>query len=151
MCLVVIKGTPIREAEEDIICYKQIDITETGYYSMVQRFQYFLGLLYSEHLEKDNKRTISEYSYADLIASDLFISQLASITSFDFRHSFYDWEDIEPYCDFYLKGFHSYKRNDRNRQRKPNVECIIPKGSKYVEDSSGLICSSQIILNKLID
>ena len=151
MCLIVIKGTPIKEAEEDIICYKQIDIEKTGYYSSVQRFQYFLGLLYMEHLEKDDGRRIDDYSYADFIASDALISQLASITSFDYRHNFYDWEDIEPYCDFYLKGFHSYKRSDRNRQRKPNVECIIPKGSKYIEDTSGLICSSQIILKKLID
>jgi len=151
MCLIVLKGTPIKEAEEDIICYKQIDVDYNygiRYYSYIMRFEYVLGLLYTERLEKDDGTNPDDYAYADFQAQDAVLEGLGFPSSNTF---FTSWENILPECDFYLKGFHSYKSGVKDKGRKPNVECIIPKGSKYIEDLSGLICSNQIILTKLID
>lgn len=50
------------------------------------------------------------------------------------------------------EGFHSASIPARFRLESDNVivECTIPKGSLIYEDSTGLIVSNQIIINKVI-
>jgi len=150
MCLIVLKGTKVQIAEEDIICYKRVAITSEEFltvYSLYHSFVYEVGKLYTQPLKINED--VKDPMFADegaqgFCAINLRINyeELLSIPIFTWFASY-----GLPYVDIYSVGFHSYERKNE-KGRRTNVKCIIPKGSEYVKDGSGLIVSNQIIISK---
>ena len=65
----------------------------------------------------------------------------------------YNWNVYDDYDDrliYIRKGFHSYAIKDRItnliQSMEKVVECVIPKGSRYVLDDTGLCVSNRIII-----
>jgi len=128
MCLI----TPFKEpkvAEEDMTVYKIL--TDNQHSSFYSPFYYNLGELYETKMEESE-----EWLYADETAQK---------------------STRRPYNDLICigKGFHSCNTIERAEELKEGLiqkrhvfECTIPKGSMYYEDTSGLLVSNQIIVNK---
>lgn len=147
MCLIVLKGTEVQIAKEDIICYKKVNIIESVIYSEYRNFIYEIGKLYTQPLNIN--KNVKDPEFADRKA------QLVCVLSLRIKHEelqcipIFTWLGLYglPYIDVYSVGFHSYELKN-SECREANVECIIPKGSEYIQDLSGLICSNQIIISK---
>ena len=141
MCLIVKKGTKEKIAKNDIVCYKNVFLAGSGrIISNIQDFEYKLGKLYTAtfSIVDDKLELAMNCWWADDISalkySKYFIKQRTS--------------DLVAYN----RGFHSYKSRERDGyNRIPNVECTIPKGTKYIEDETGLICSEAIIITKILE
>ena len=137
MCLIVKKGTPIKIAEEDIVCYKKLDIYKVKdgmeLKSPYQYFVYKLG---------------EEYRTSFGIEENIEIGENAWWADNEVQEFYENFPEGELMS--YNKGFHSYKENKPRHWDRPNVECIIPKDSQYVEDETGLICSESIIIIKIL-
>lgn len=142
MCLIVEKNIKEKIAEEDIICYKNVDIFNTTkgkkLVSEYQYFEYELNKLYKTTFEPKlltNKvGVLSKVYYADN-ESEIYYKK-------------FDYIELKVY----QKGFHSYKKNYNifDKDRYSNVKCIIPAGTKYVEDRTGLICSEAIKIIEIL-
>lgn len=143
MCLIVEKNIEEKIAEEDIVCYKTVDqcITIKGtnkLLSSYQNFNYKLNKLYKTTFKpKELKNEVgfeSQVFYANRKAKDYY--------------------SIFPYylLKVYQKGFHSYKNIPDESRFKSEciVKCIIPAGTKYIEDKTGLICSEAIKIIEIL-
>lgn len=140
MCLVVHRDTQKKIAEEDITVYKELrHIYENVVSACYQDFNYTLEKLYKTEITKETPNEIIH-------------------TCFDYKDSVVL---MEAYGDFwrtnvdlvsYAQGFHS--ASDQNRFKVSYYtsiyECVIPKGSEYYENLSGLIVSNQIIIKNKI-
>lgn len=137
MCLIVKKGTPIKIAEEDIVCYKKLDIYKVKdgmkLKSPYQYFVYKLG---------------EEYRTSFGIEENIELGKNAwwADSRTEYFYKLFPLQNLMAYN----QGFHSYKKDEIRNWERPNVECIIPKGSQYVEDETGLICSKSIIITKIL-
>lgn len=140
MCLIVKKGTKEKIAENDIICYKDIEKDTQGKLrSAIQWFNYTIGKIYTTELRRvDNVEIGKNAYYADDTSRQ--------------RYEVYEEQEKENMLVSYNRGFHSYKNKEIvDCDRIPNYECTIPKGTKYIEDETGLICSEAIIINKILE
>jgi len=139
MCLITEKSPKI--LKEDLVVYKLLrdDLT-----SIFQGYDYQLGVLYGpRELEADVE---SEYFFADSEAKRYYSNNE-------------DPEDVRIHLfrfnlHGYAKGFHFYTTKERARRSIYNwyslVECIVPKGSTVVFDSTGLGIASQIKIIKIL-
>ena len=143
MCLIVEKNTEEKIAEEDIICYKKLNVcprTDGTYrlISLYQLFEYKLNVLYKTTFEP--KELTSDVGYESGV--------------------FYANRDVSNYYSTfpyfllktYQKGFHSYKELDEKKRYETGftVKCVIPAGTKYIEDKTGLICSEAIKIIEIL-
>lgn len=133
MCLIVEKSKKVKVAKENIICYK---LLKKDLRSSIQNFQYELGREYETSLSKvDCGNLSSHWNWCDQDSADAY-------------------QDIMELCYAYQQGFHSYKTKKRAGWECSYYyissfllyKCTIPKGSEYIEDATGLICSNRIII-----
>lgn len=137
MCLITNKKPKI--AEEDIVCYK---IVHKDLKSEIQKFQYEFDTLYSTEIK-----------------TTLDIDKIRPYSSVDSKYLDDHYADYIDECfsgklTAYSEGFHSSSKVDILQNRSSSivlVECIIPKGSQYVEDFVGYIVSNQIIIKKVLN
>lgn len=139
MCLIVEKSTPVQVAEKDITVYKSIhSASMDGNYCCPYYQRNFL-------YRKDRV-------YKTKIKSDNFSKE-------DYQHSFADQTAEEAYCSFnkqeliaYGEGFHSCKDIVRALSLSHNAiaEFLIPKGTRFVCDVTGLIVSEAIIFSHIV-
>jgi len=146
MCLIVKKGTKEKITENDIICYKKINLDSMQ--SESQGFQYESGKLYKTKftIAPKDARLGYEIFTADRIALDKYRKYFNDDGEGGDNRFF--GATVSDKLVVYQEGFHSYKAKERDIC---NVECIIPKGTKYVEDETGLICSEAIIINRILE
>ncbi len=123
-------------ANEDITCYKVLDVWGKQIISPYQSFKYKIGKLYKAKLK------------------------VAPVDKIDGIHRFKGndkWTD-DTIIDFIYKGLHSYtslkalnKRQYYNFFGYNTFKCIIPKGSEfYIDPIRGEYVSNQIIIVKEI-
>lgn len=143
MCLIVEKNTKEKITEEDIICYKRLDVYPKldgtcRLVSLYQFFEYKLNVLYKTTFKP--KTLTSKVGYE----SGVFY---ANCHATNYYSTF-------PYhlLKVYQKGFHSYKELDEENCYETgfNVKCVIPAGTKYIEDKTGLICSEAIKIIEIL-
>ena len=137
MCLITEQKEPFI-AEEDIICYKtgyrnKKFLRRTYFVSLCIMFRYRLNKIYKTDLELDTDIG----NYWDGIVADHYglnrVIETSNLISV-------------------IKGFHSFATLDRIQgSQLCTVQCIIPKGSEYYADATGLLCSNQIIIKKILD
>lgn len=114
------RGSRIRIATKDIVCYKRVIIDENCCLSSCQKFKY------------EYNKTYSGKSKWKLFLKWLLNFQIAS----EGYHSFIETEVHRTY------GYNYF-------QSKATVKCIIPKGSLYlINKLYGGYCSSSIIIKK---
>lgn len=133
MCLIVLKNTEEKIAEEDIVCYKRISFDRVSPHHF---FKYEFNVKYDTTFSiLEDGVEIGENSwFADSVANQIY-------------SKYFDIYSKSEEVKVYQQGFHSYKSSKViHFEREPNVVCIIPKGTKYIEDESGLICSESIII-----
>lgn len=141
MCLVTSKRTKVKIAKEDITCYKIVMELKsyrgnpTCVISAIKNFIYKFNELYTTTLK--HKLFTSFYMDCfDDMASNAYIGQNPSSLI------------------VYTEGFHSLASINRSEAYMSTigvlVECTIPKGTKYINDKTGLLCSEGIIVNKII-
>ena len=142
MCLIVEKNTEEKIAEEDIICYKRIDkYSTTKGIKLVSPFQFF------------------EYKLNKLYRTTFIPRELKSKIGYESGVFYATCEASNYYSTFpyyllkvYQKGFHSYKNipDEPSFKSECIVKCIIPAGTKYIEDKTGLICSEAIKIIEIL-
>ena len=128
MCLVVKKYAKKKTAVEDIVVYKALRISPFNnkelssiYYG---RFIYKFNTLYKTKIEET-----FDIQFFDDISVDYY--------------SKFDVNTLRSYGS----GFHSAISLERLRNTfYSKYKCIIPKGSKYIVDRTGLVISDQIII-----
>ena len=116
------RGSRIRIAKQDVVCYKRVRIDENCCFSLLQDFKYeynktysgklkmllFLNWLFNFHIESEG--------YHSYIESDGYLIG--------------DWDYLQP---------------------NETVKCIIPKGSLYIINKFwGEYCSSSIIIKEKV-
>ena len=142
MCLVVHRDTQKKIAEEDIIVYKELrHIYENVVSACYQDFNYILEKLYKTEITKE---TPNEVIHTCFDCKDAEVLMKAYGDSWRIN------EDLISYA----QGFHSAMSQDRFKElsyyNSSIYECVIPKGSEYYENLSGLIVSNQIIIKNKI-
>lgn len=135
MCLIVKKGKKEKIAKEDVVCYKALS---SDLKSPCQYFGYELGRTYTTKFTKINCYPYDgDWTFSDGIAMRYY--------------QIYDWKNAIAYQE----GFHSYSSLERMtkvcNEFENMFECLIPKGTKYIEDETGLICSEAIIITKILE
>ena len=140
MCLIT-EQKKAKIAKKDIKVYKEVEIYSNIISSMVQGFQYIIGKKYSTELTPkpvSGLRIGIDFKVQDEIVAmaypQVFCAYGYRITTND---------NIKVISE----GFHSFKTKARSYY---NAICIIPKGSEYFEDKTGLIVSNQIIIKEII-
>ena len=148
MCLVTNQQKPII-LTEDMIVYKLLTTANHPLIlSIYFNFSWTLNKKYKTKILK-RKLTHDNFSHYDEMALEsLFqLTKTKSITGLliCFREKNHGYSIISD-------GFHSFKTIERisGLTHHTIFECTIPKGSKIYEDTSGLIVSNQLIINKPI-
>jgi hypothetical protein len=142
MCLITLQQTP-SIAEEDITVYKILHRKSKS--TAYQYFEYEVGKLYLTEIEIVQKH--EKWLAFDKIA----LKWLDSISP--------NWSRRKPSNLICIeKGFHSAMNSERltdKNDKKDNIiynfilwEFIIPKGSEYYVDGTGLCVSNQIIMKE---
>lgn len=136
MCLVTEHREPLT-AEEDTVVYI---ILRPNLRSIYKGFVYELGKSYKTVLDPRNIGSGNVWS-ADEITS-----------------SYYGWKSVGWKFSNLLaisKGFHSYQNYQRAIEQLDELEtlvqCTIPKGCIYYKDSTGLLLSNQLRVDKIIE
>ena len=140
MCLVVHRDTQKKIAKEDITVYKElIYLSEYQVGTCYQDFEYVLEKLYKTEITKE---TPNEVIHTCFDCKDAEVLMKAYGDSWRIN------EDLISYA----QGFHSAMSQDRFKVSYYTsiYECVIPKGSEYYENLSGLIVSNQIIIKNKI-
>lgn len=148
MCLITSKRD-YQIAEEDIPVFK---ILTADYRSVIQNFKYLPNILYenylgiiTEEILKESPELWYEIRPADPIDGNYLREEL----NWNFKHGY---DDRFTYV---TRGFHSYFTEDRAKtiynigvENYNNiiVKFMIPKGSKYILDDTGLCVSDKIIM-----
>lgn len=154
MCLITrqekakIAKKDIEVYKEVIEVYKEVEIyssiinsNSNIINSKVQGFQYIIGKKYSTELAP---KSISGLRIGiDFKVQDEIVSRIYSQICYAYGHIIITNDNIKVIS----KGFHSFKTKNRSHY---NAICIIPKGSEYFEDETGLIVSNQIIIKRII-
>jgi hypothetical protein len=133
MCLVT-EQTKALTAKEDIICYKLVDEIYGEIRSVyVPSFVWIPNQLNQTKLVQTKKHKPYDSRAAFAYPDPEMFPQL-------------------PKKNYTIisEGFHAAKFQERLDSNKTLVRCIIPKGSKYFEDVTGLIVANQMILVKII-
>ena len=114
------RGSRIRIATKDIVCYKRVIIDENCCLSSCQKFKYEYNKTYSG---KSKWTLFLKWFFNESVQSEGY-------------HSFIEYEVYRTY------GLNYW-------QSRATVKCIIPKGSLYLIDKLfGEYCSSSIIIKK---
>lgn len=142
MCLVVHRDTQKKIAEKDITVYKELrHIYENVVSACYQDFNYRLEKLYKTEITKE---TPNEVIHTCFDCKDAEVLMKAYGDS---------WRINENLVS-YAQGFHSALAQDRFKElayyNSSIYKCVIPKGSEYYENLSGLIVSNQIIIKNKI-
>lgn len=148
MCLIT-EQKVAKIAEEDTIVYKEVILLgDEKCMSSIQGFEYEFDKLYTSV-------TLSPKSIIGLRFADDFTMHDPRVADYYFLDKIviYDKGEIvtdNECCDYVVisKGFHAYTNFERDKDS--NVKCIIPKGSEYFEDATGLIVSNRIIIKEII-
>lgn len=142
MCLITIQNDPCI-AQEDLIVYKSFlkNTDENIFKTPFQFFTYEINKLYETEIKLVKK--------TEFIGIEAFDNDSIDKSKLDF--------DVHKYINVISNGFHSLKYPDRIDTDSIGlfglkiVECIVPKGSFYYTDNSGLIVSNKIIItNKIV-
>lgn len=139
MCLVVHRDTQKKIAEEDIIVYKELRyIYENVVSACYQDFEYVLNTFYKTEIKESEEQYHTCYDELD----DHTLSS-----------TYENWTRNKDLVS-YAQGFHSAMSQDRFKElsyyNSSIYECVIPKGSEYYENLSGLVVSNQIIIKNKI-
>ena len=131
MCLVTFDPT-VHIAEEDMVVYKQgIKVEESVFSSGFFTFSYKQNTLYETKIKK------GIFHYFDCIAERMYNNM------------------EERYLQSFGAGFHSAFTKERfDTTGIPGedsiAEFIIPKGSEYIKDETGLLVSNKIIFKQWV-
>ena len=142
MCLVVHRDTQKKIAKEDITVYKELrHIYENVVSACYQDFNYTLEKLYKTEITKETHNEVIHTCF-DCEDSEVLMKAYGD-----------SWRINEDLIS-YAQGFHSAMSQDRFKElsyyNSSIYECVIPKGSEYYENLSGLIVSNQIIIKNKI-
>jgi hypothetical protein len=135
MCLITRQIDPL-VANEDIPILKYCDIDEGIITSHYWDFVYKLGKLYRQELLVDNEPN----TFFGCIVSDVY------------NFGFDSFEEVCSKLTNVHDGLHALLPNHLHSylNRKINIKGIIPKGSLYYIDETGLIVANQMILEEII-
>jgi len=147
MCLIT-EQKKAKIAEEDITVYKEVIIGDEKCMSPIHGFEYKFNKLYTSATLRPKSiiglRFADDFSIHDIRTGVYYFS--------DKKVNIAGGEVVidNKCCDYVVisKGFHAYTNFERDKDI--NVKCIIPKGSEYFEDATGLIVSNQIIIKEII-
>jgi len=152
MCLITTQKQ-VKIAEEDIICYKTVNIHNNIICSVFNTFVWTLGKLVKTEITE----IFSGHGY--LTCFDSIDSNTNSING-KLPHQLLDNEIRELGIRCFEQGFHSAKTKERIEYRlqiyddeelmEKLAECIIPKGSEYYENNNDLMISNQLIMVKIL-
>lgn len=140
MCLITKQKKPFI-AQEDVICYKGLSFYCNMLRSPIQNFTWQLGKLYKNDLNVVNKIKKESigcgciFKYADNLSYKYYSKLRVNLTII--TTGFHSCNNIERLINMDYSSIKVY-------------ECIIPKGSLYFEDETGLLVSNQIIIQKII-
>lgn len=142
MCLITKQVLPF-VAEEDIVVYKELYVDGDGFRSVHEGYVYKKGKLCRKVTLRPND---GEYPcYADTISQNFY-----SLINVGLNKMI-----TQGRVSAFSRGYHSYLTVGRGLSEKWDntvmVECIIPKGTEYVLDETGLCVSSQIIINEQLN
>lgn len=137
MCLITDQKKP-KIAEEDMTVYKILLKSMGTYSTMFELFKYDLNVLYETTIKKS-----SDISCLDDIDEDAL------------KKTFGQWKK-NPKLIAYGQGYHSAYEAERLKSLANEfdgviMECVIPKGSKYYDNISGLVVSNQLIVVKEVN
>jgi hypothetical protein len=127
-------------AEEDIVCYKEVTkLTAKTCLSYWTEFKYKFGKLYN--LLNSCAVTTGGYDNTPdpediTLQNKLFLDDRLIN------------KDLANYFEVH-KGFHSFKFKKETDCIRPNVRCIIPKGSEYYQNETEYVSNQIIIVEKL--
>lgn len=146
MCLIT-EQKVAQIAKEDIIVYKNVILGDEKCMSPIHGFKYKFNKLYTSATLRPKSiiglKFADDFSIYDLrVGSYYFLDKKVNVARGEII--------IDNKCCNYVvisKGFHSFKTKYRSHY---NVICIIPKGSEYFEDETGLIVSNKIIIKEII-
>lgn len=136
MCLIVKKENfEIKVAEKDIKCFKIMDKVDVStfrsmYLNFTYKFQNYKEQDFSEAVTNDLEN-VRKVGFTDDVGFSLYSPDLLCALKKAYRRKKFD----EYYC-FGYGGFHSYRelsKCDVYGTGFIGVECIIPKGSRYIE------------------
>lgn len=147
MCLIVHKSAKEKIAEKDIICYKRLWYEDgVSYHAVQQCFRYKLGKEYktSFTLVEETSMLGVDFKFPDEYSIDAYKQYATKKDEYGKPELYTRMKDVR----IYQQGFHSYSSKKHKYERYPNVRCVIPKGTKYVKDKTGLICSEAIIIKE---
>ena len=130
MCLITNWKSP-RMAKKDIVVFKNFDCEfEDGLLSPYQ------GHVYQRY----------ELNITNMVADNKFSTYMG----YAVLNAYPDCTEYNnPYTHVH-EGFHAYTNLDYSRRYSTGLttKCIIPKGSLYYKDKTGLIVSNQIIIGE---
>lgn len=128
MCLIRRLDEPLLEAEEDIVCYKAVQIPYKNWFKLKTLILRFFNL---------EKHYQTYYTEEPIIIGN-------EVTAFP-EHSFYDLGIIARNCVNIEGGFiHSFALKEdavvfaQSRSHMDVVKCVIPKGAYYFEGYNSL-------------
>ncbi len=147
MCLITEKKG-FKIAKQDIQVWKILDKTNTTTY---RNFKYIRNVLYKQPIE-----LVDEKAY-NKIRHDLFISKICAFDEIDSKylkdkHNWITSSLYNPSLIYIRKGLHSIESRKRAEQvgklsfDEVIQEFVIPRGSRYYTDATGLYVSNRIIL-----
>ncbi len=138
MCFVT--DNPLRDmhkADEDITCWKLVNVVDGEILSMFKKFEYTLDTLY----EVTELGKLNTFPLLD-----------SNITMYEICKGFHSWLRVpEPTCihgDYYYKTPSGYCSA---WQGLFAAKCIILKDSLYLKNVKGELVSNSIIITKLYD
>lgn len=141
MCLVTTEK--IKVAEEDIIAYKSVTyIDEDSCISLFKYSTYTFGKTLTCPL---GIKTVTKYKFVDAnMFADVHGLCFADRTAMDYFDEIYTNKQIT--VRIVSEGFHSACSEHRliMSNYESVIECVIPKGSNYIIDGSGLLVSDSI-------
>jgi len=144
MCLITLADKKVQIATEDITVYKYLDISEDDYIvgkayikSPYNDFTWEMNTLYETELvilpfiDTDSDNNIL---YGDKIAADYYEAFM----------------NREPNNKLIVvtEGFHSYFTLERAKSKSCIFEAVIPAGSEYLLDETGLVVSNKVKIIK---
>ena len=129
MCLVILKTDKAKVAEENIKCYKLVEQISD---------KYARSIIFHHDWEIDKLYEVDMVVVNNVVYRSDFFDDLATETYLK-----YEFSDLK----MVKSGFHASLNIERNGKWSnfDNCEFIIPKGSTYYTDESGLVVSNKMI------
>lgn len=150
MCLATRQQEP-KIAKEDIICYKLVNIIQGKIHSAYQStFKWELNKLYQTNIRELLPQGYGDYEYTctfDRFSQEEYVQSLITQEEYFLKYG----ELPENSVKVFQLGFHSAKTIKRFSVKNEAIsECVIPIGSEYYEDETGLIVSNKLIMKKIL-